>query len=167
MGNRKLRKQCAAIFRKRGWGRLYRKLSLRQRSKYLSPHTCHSIIYLDQFNVGDVVYDYTSNFVITEMPPPRICDMGHWHGRGNGWVKFEIEQFKYHNGYLSCGCGWCPSPPLTREHIESFYVKWEASEWGDPNDPTVQKRLAAIQGGQHICDERGVFLPEFERNFGK
>lgn len=76
----------------------------------------------------------------------------------------EVSQFEFEDGRWSCGCPTSPDPPETREAIEASTLRYLSTvgedEW-QYHGKRGRDRLEALRRGEHVCDERGILLPEF------
>lgn len=159
MGNNKLRQQVAAIFKERGYGRLYGGGNKHNAWRRLRSSHLRRFLHLLQFKEGDVVNDGGFNHRIVKIPPPRKT----WSGLRGGWVREEMRQFEYERGLLSCGCGWHPEPAKTPEQIQQYWAKVGDdfyNNWTRPGD-RQRKMIDAARAGRPIVDENGIPLPEF------
>ncbi len=79
---------------------------------------------------------------------------------------FAITEFVFEDG-MSCGCG-LPGKPLSREHIEQRTLKYYTKffkEFKENELMFVQKLVEHLRKGNHICDENGILLPEWEMKY--
>jgi hypothetical protein len=121
--------------------------------------TVISMLYLLQFQVGDIVQDYSSNHRIVEIPPPEKRTSQRWWGKGKGFWRNEIDQFRYEQGWLSCGCGWHPDIAKTREELEGNILKWaDAPDSFFAGDERYIKWAEVLRAGGHVMDENGILL---------
>lgn len=82
------------------------------------------------------------------------------------WCDERLE-FSDIEGQFSCGCPRGIQAALSREHIEKWYRGF--LDYQVPRDPDRKGFITnrhilmhqALKDGRHICDERGVMLPEF------
>lgn len=170
MGNRAKRKEAARLIKEYGGleSRLYNGRA-RNARKILNAATLDSIIYLLQFKPGMLACDYGHNHRI------KGWAYKNFHHRLNdyrfkirrGYV-FNVPQFEYEDGYISCGCGACPDPAMTREQLESFWLNvsdeyiehQRAFGWWGERDDAIRNH---IMNGGHIHDEDGILLPEWRK----
>ena len=161
MGNRNLRKQVSEKFKERGYGKFYSHLG-RRKYRFARSGACRSLLKMLSFSVGDVVSDYGDNHIIKEIPSPILG----WYNLPRGFIRAEMPQFVYEDGLWSCGCGWCPDPAMTKEHIDArhkYYYSHDNPWWGiSPIDPATQKKFDAVKNGISMVDERGISLPEYK-----
>jgi hypothetical protein len=156
---KQLMQQLQSEFHDRHWGRLYKKLSRRRKSVMFRRNTVISMLYLMQFQIGNIVHDYSSNHRIVEIPIPEKKTSQRWWGKGKGFWRNEIDQFKYERGVLSCGCGWHPNVAKTREELEVNILKWvDAKDSFFASNPDYVKWAEMLRSGDHIMDENGILL---------
>lgn len=83
------------------------------------------------------------------------------------WYKYDDHlEFTDPPGQLSCGCRCRIKLAIPREDIERWYRDWlNYYVPRDTGEGFVTKRHylmhEALQRGEHICDERGIILPDF------
>jgi hypothetical protein len=167
---KQLMRELQVEFHKRRWGRLYKRLSRGRKHVMFKRGTVISLLYLTQFQVGDIVNDYSSNHRIVEIPLPEKKTSQMWfggaspHGGLKGWWRNEIDQFKYEQGWLSCGCGWHPDVAKTRGELEGNILKWaDAPDSFFAGDEKYIRWATVLRAGGHVMDENGILLEEHYR----
>lgn len=97
---------------------------------------------------------------------PRTGDF-RWYSSGGFHLETDV-QMEFEDGRYSCGCGSSPEPAISREEIEEAWksLSKEYIEdqrrlgwWTERND----KIHSCLMNGGHYVDERGVLLPEWEK----
>lgn len=158
MGNAAKRRELAKLAKTRGLGRLYRG-NRRVAVKFFNAHTMAELHFKLQFKTGDIVHDcdgFNHEFLFWDYPTRWI--------RGASSMLF-VEQAKFADGKLSCGCPYGPSAPMKQSEIEAYMKAY----YNDPalekngwlSNETCIKRRNALNNNEHICDERGFLLEEF------
>lgn len=170
MGKHALRKQVAQKLKAAGLGTKLYKGNKKVAWRFLRPHYLRELLWkLDFVTPGQLVHDcYGANFHIkglTSSPKWRVGDRGWSLFRRGRLVVACIEQVEYVEGLLSCGCNASPEPPLTREQIEQSILSWvtdsSMEQWDYHRADWRKQVLAALQRGEHVLDEEGVYLPEY------
>lgn len=159
MGNAAKRRELGKLAKARGLGRLYRG-NRRVAVKFFDAHTMAELWFKLQFKSGDLVHDCDGfNHEFLEWVGTTRWDYGTCS------ILF-LEQAKFTDGKLSCGCPGSPSKQMTREEIEAYmkayYSDLALQEGGWTLDERSVKFRQALNSGQHVCDERGIVLPEFK-----
>lgn len=79
------------------------------------------------------------------------------------------------DGHCFCGCGAFPEAPKSREEIEKYLLGWDCekgweginqgamSGFGDASNFSAM--IAVLKAGGHVCDEDGIQLEQFRRNY--
>lgn len=116
---------------------------------------------LDFVTPGQLVFDcYGSNFHVKCLHGSTVA----WYRKRRVKVA-EVSQLEFIEGVWSCGCGTSPEPPQSRATIEATLLTSLPDQIVRTREPTARARreraLAALQRGDHVLDEEGVFLPEF------
>lgn len=156
---KQLMKQLQSEFHMRHWGRLYKKLSRKRKNIMFKRVDLVSMLYLMQFQVGDIVHDYSSNHRVVEIPKPEKKTSQRWWGRGKGFWRNEIDQFRYERGGLSCGCIWHPDVAKTREDLEEAILMWaDAKDSFFASDERYVKWAETLRSGNHVMDENGILF---------
>jgi hypothetical protein len=158
MGNRALRREVVKLMKERHVpGKLYsghrhsalrglRAWSLRQLKSYLS------------IKPGDVVHDCDGfNHIV------RAVEFYKTTAYTSNSKIVVAADVVFEDGRIACNCS-VPKKPRAREEIEAYFRAWYADNGLRPwwHELGVdQRRCDALKNGQHICDKRGVLLPEF------
>ena len=81
----------------------------------------------------------------------------------------RVEGIVFTDGRIACGCnkGWA-EPPAPREDIEAYMRGWAEHFKSSGNmqgldDEYSVKIYKALLNNEHVTDEHGVLLPEFQR----
>lgn len=159
MGNRAKRVELARALKSHGLGKLY-KGSKQAVFKSLDALTMDRTIRFLQFKPGDLVNDCDAfNHVVKSVR----ADV--WRHKYKIWVNLP-DQFEFEDGRWSCGCPGGPAPAWSREQVEAYFKLYtpeiveerkKGGWWSDRS----QRMYDRIQAGGHVCDERGICLPEF------
>ena len=163
---RKLNELCKA----KGLGRFYKGKG-RLVKRDLSGGQLDHLLMLFSIPAGAMVHDCDGfNHVVKGLAGANKWEVGirgerlrrpTWY-----WYDNQLE-FSDTEGRLSCGCSWGIQPARSREHIEKWYRGF--LDYQVPRDPDRKGFITnrhimmhqALKEGRHICDERGVMLPEF------
>jgi len=116
---------------------------------------------------GDLINDCSgANVVIREINMETNSFGRGYYDTSHGWYAYDVEFVDHKGG--SCSLMHCGlEDPKSREEVEAGLLEWYQSEWmTDPTDTKEsltknQKRIAHLKSGGHVCDERGVILPEW------
>ena len=177
MGNRANRKRAQELLRSWGFkGRLWTgKMPWREKNL-----VAECVTRTFKLKVGDIVNDCDGfNHVIRGLSnnkdhltplDPQIDFLRDNHTSGVSVAPWNIPQYLFEDGYLSCGCPTGCEPAMSREDIEEYFLsmtdEYIAEEkrrgWWNAN---AQKRVDAVRAGRHLCDERGILYPEYARRF--
>lgn len=157
MGNHAKRSAIAKGLKGRGIGKLYygnKKVAWTM----LGRSWLKELKYKLSYKVGDLVNDCDGLNHIIKSVDSRYRLAVYWDHKG--CIVLSVDQFKFEDGRYSCGCLTSPDPALSQEEVESK-MKAFLDYWRYPS-PYYQKMREAFAAGKHICDERGILLPEFE-----
>lgn len=120
--------------------------------------------------VGDIIHDCDGfNHVVIGFFDRERCSIVRYpYYRNTNNKVWTVTQYEFENGYLSCGCPGSDITPRTRDEIEKWYKGYLDYYVPRMNDSFLTKadykRHEALNSSKHICDERGILLPEFRRD---
>lgn len=162
MGNRALRKKAGEAMKAAGYSKKFFRGNKRAGRKYFNAQYLRELVYMLSIKPGTIVNDCDAfNHKVKKLDARfRLWD--------RGLVIFQLGQFEFEDGRLSCGCPGGPMPALTRDQIEAYMKEGFTEEniadskrdgWWTVNSQKMYEAL--IKEGRHICDEEGIKLPEF------
>lgn len=160
MGNRALRKKVGEAMKAAGFPRRYSYGGTKgMRNKYCDARYLKELLYMLSLKPGTLVNDCDAFNHRVRKP------LGYFYHWDKGFHKFVLDQLEFEDGRWSCGCPGGPGPALTREQIEKYLLLTDdevedskKSGWWSGKSQAMQDTLKA---GQHVCDENGIKLPEF------
>jgi hypothetical protein len=167
MGNKAKRVKLAKRLKQLGMGKLYSG-NKRVAWRLLCAYQLNSMLRKLQYAPGDICHDCDGfNHVVVKWVE-GIRSFKHWSYTGKtnikGWA-IDIDQFEKSNGGWSCGCNTSPDPPTSREDIEKYMTAYlndpKLKEQGWTVSALDDRRRDALNRGEHICDERGILLDEY------
>lgn len=173
MGNRANRKKAQQLLNSWGFrGKMWTgKLSFNRKN-----FVAKSITNLFSYKIGDLVSDCDGfNHIIKGLVDFNLQDQNaiirlrDGHPKGVRIASWNMPQFLYEDGRYSCGCNASPDRPFSREEIEAYFLSMDdeyiavqtKNGWWDESN---QKKVSAVRAGIHICDERGIIYPEYQRS---
>jgi hypothetical protein len=179
--NAKLRRQLAAKIKSLGLqSKLYRGSKFLFYRRHNGRRMRELLEQLEMSTPGMLVEDCDYfNHVVQGFRPGETFQRHNraWYDHVQHGYFFEFNQVVFEDGRWSCGCN-APGlrPPNTREEIERRYlehfdgkdIETDIDSFTEkPYDGLTKSRVQTLLGGGHICDDRGILLPEFCRSFSK
>jgi hypothetical protein len=171
MGNKKLRKLVSTAMKKRGFHEQLYRGNKRVCHRHLPAYRLKRLLFILSLEPGKSLINDCDGFNHRVMGyAPRRHNRANLRWKQKRHISiFEIDQLIREDGCYTCGCPGGPDDPWTNEQIFKYqrYSKDEIEEakkegwWHDHR----QKIQDALEQGIPICDDDGILLQEFRRQY--